>query len=123
MPSIALSPRSSRVPALPARARVDIVVPVHDEQAVLARSIRRLHDHLTGQLPFGWRIVIADNASSDDTPRIAAALAADLADVTVLSLRRRAAAGRCGRRGLPATPTSCATWTSTCRPTYARCCR
>ena len=37
--------------------------------------------------------------------------------------RRRAAVARCGRRGRPPTPRSRATWTSTCRPTCARCCR
>jgi len=87
MPSTALSPRPSR--AAPAPARVDVVVPVHDEQAVLARSIRRLHDHLTEQMPFAWRIVIADNASTDQTPRIAAALAADLPGVELLRLAEK----------------------------------
>ncbi|HEY1537928.1 MAG TPA: glycosyltransferase, partial [Solirubrobacteraceae bacterium] len=69
-----------------ARPRVDIVVPVYNEQAVLARSIRRLHDHLTDHMPFEWRIVVADNASTDQTPRIAAALAADLPGVDFLAL-------------------------------------
>ena len=36
--------------------------------------------------PYAWRIVIADNASTDETPRIAAALAADLPGVEVLEL-------------------------------------
>ena len=89
MPSTAISPRPSREPASPAPARVDVVVPVHDEQAVLARSIRRLHDHLTEHMPFSWRIVIADNASTDQTPRIAAALAADLPGVELLRLAEK----------------------------------
>jgi glycosyltransferase involved in cell wall biosynthesis len=62
---------------------------VFDEQAVLARSIRRLHDHLCDHMPFAWRIVIADNASTDETPRIAAALAADLPGVKLLSLAQK----------------------------------
>jgi putative flippase GtrA len=85
MPSTALASPPSRAPA-PTPARVDVVVPVFDEQHVLDRSIRRLHDHLTEQMPFEWRIVIADNASTDRTPRIAAALAADLPGVQVLRL-------------------------------------
>ena len=60
-----------------------------DEQAVLARSVRRLHDHLTEHMPFSWRIVIADNASTDQTPRIAAALAADLPGVSFLRLSEK----------------------------------
>ena len=89
MSSTALSTRPMRAPALPSPARVDIVVPVFDEQAVLARSIRRLHDHLTDHMPFSWRIVIADNASTDQTPLIAAALAADLPGVSFLRLAEK----------------------------------
>jgi glycosyltransferase involved in cell wall biosynthesis len=47
---------------------IDVVVPVHNEQAALERSIR----YLRTQLPFSWRIVIADNASTDATPAVAA---------------------------------------------------
>jgi glycosyltransferase involved in cell wall biosynthesis len=88
MPSTALASPPSRAPLPPTPARVDIVVPVLDEH-VLARSIRRLHDHLRDQMPFHWRIVIADNASTDETPRIAAALAAELTGVEVLRLPLR----------------------------------
>jgi putative flippase GtrA len=65
---------------------VDVGVPVHDEQRALPASIRRLHDVLCEQLPFAWRIVIADNASTDATARMAAALADDLPGVELLSL-------------------------------------
>jgi glycosyltransferase involved in cell wall biosynthesis len=70
----------------PATAAVDVVVPVHDERAVLAATIRRLHQYLSAELPFAWRIVIADNASTDETPRIAASLAEDLPNVELLTL-------------------------------------
>ncbi|HEV7494639.1 glycosyltransferase [Baekduia sp.] len=68
---------------------VDIVVPVYNEQAALEHSIRRLHSFLTESFPFTWRIVIADNASTDGTPSIAAALADDLPGVTYLRLDRK----------------------------------
>ena len=72
-----------RIRSAPARsgADVDIVVPVFNEQGALARSIRRLHDHLAAELPFAWRIVIADNASTDARRRSRAALADDLPGV------------------------------------------
>jgi putative flippase GtrA len=73
------------------RTVLDIVVPVHNEEVDLEPSVRRLHEHLSGQFPFPFRITIADNASTDATPRIAARLAADLPDVTALRL---AAKGR-----------------------------
>src|SRR4051812_48933360 len=68
---------------------VEIVVPVFNEQAALERSVRRLHRFLTAELPFSWRIVIADNASTDATPAIARTLAAALPGVEVLSLDRK----------------------------------
>jgi glycosyltransferase involved in cell wall biosynthesis len=70
-------------------ADIDVVVPVHNEQAGLERSIRNLHRYLRTQLPFTWRIVIADNASTDATPAIAAALARELRGVEVLRLERK----------------------------------
>src|SRR3984957_11318637 len=66
--------------------RVDIVIPVYNEQAGLEPSIRRLHEFLGAKLPFAWRIVIADNASTDATLAIARSLAVELAGTTVLHL-------------------------------------
>ncbi len=73
----------------PRGAVVDIVVPVHNEEHVLDASIRRLHAHLGAQLPFGWRIIIADNASTDATAQVAAGLARELPDVAVLRLEQK----------------------------------
>ena len=64
-------------------------MPVFNEQAALERSIRRLHRFLSAELPFSWRIVIADNASTDATPAVAAALAHELPGVEVLRLDRK----------------------------------
>jgi putative flippase GtrA len=74
---------------MPAGVDVDVVVPVYNEQAALERSIRRLHAFLGESFPFTWRIVVADNASTDRTPVIAAALAAELPGVTHLRLERK----------------------------------
>ncbi|HEY7622444.1 MAG TPA: glycosyltransferase [Solirubrobacteraceae bacterium] len=68
---------------------VDVVVPVYNEQHELERSIRGLHRYLGAEFPFSWRIVIADNASTDATPAIAQALAHELAGVEVLRLDRK----------------------------------
>jgi glycosyltransferase involved in cell wall biosynthesis len=75
-------------PALPA-ARIDIVVPVHNEETTLQDSIRRLHDFLSHEMPYAWRIVIADNASTDATLAMARALAFELEHVTVLHLAHK----------------------------------
>ncbi|MBD3313087.1 glycosyltransferase [Candidatus Woesearchaeota archaeon] len=51
---------------------VDIVIPVYNEEKALADSVRRLSRFLSGNLKaYSWRIVIADNASIDDTLKIA----------------------------------------------------
>jgi putative flippase GtrA len=68
---------------------VDVVVPVYNEQAALEDSIRRLHGFLSESFPVTWRIVIADNASTDGTPLLAAALADELDGVTHLRLERK----------------------------------
>ncbi|HLF71128.1 MAG TPA: dolichyl-phosphate beta-glucosyltransferase [Dehalococcoidia bacterium] len=62
-------------------ARVDVVLPVFNEEHVLARSVRTLQIFLTENLPHEWRIVIADNGSSDGTLAIAQKLAAELDNV------------------------------------------
>jgi glycosyltransferase involved in cell wall biosynthesis len=82
-----LAPLPTRRPAR--TIDVEIVVPVHDEEAALERSIRRLHRYLAAEFPFSWRIVIADNASTDATPEIAARLAAALPGVELLRLERK----------------------------------
>jgi glycosyltransferase involved in cell wall biosynthesis len=81
------SKRRRAVP-LPNRAGadLDIVIPVHNEQVTLERSIRRLYAFLTANARFAWRIVIADNASTDETPEITRALVAALPQVASLRL-------------------------------------
>jgi glycosyltransferase involved in cell wall biosynthesis len=82
---------------------VDVVIPVHDEQATLEASVRRLHRFLSAGFPFAWRIVVADNASTDATPAIARALADELAGVEVLRLDRKGR-GRALRAAWSASP-------------------
>jgi putative flippase GtrA len=82
-PNAALVARELGVPVL------DVVVPVYNEQVALADSIHRLHRHLREDFPYPVRITIADNASIDDTPFIAAELAAELSDVRVVRLEQK----------------------------------
>src|SRR5437660_4189856 len=71
------------------RPMVDIVIPVHNEERGLRASVLRLHAYLTQQFPFAARITIADNASTDSTPAVAAELAEELPDVRVLRLNEK----------------------------------
>jgi len=88
MNSIA-APRESPEPA----PLVDVVIPVHNEEADLERSVRRLHAYLTLSFPFPARITIADNASADGTWAIATSLAAALRDVHAIHLPEKGRGG------------------------------
>ena len=63
---------------------IEIVIPVHDEEADLEQSVRRLHGYLESELPFRFRITIADNASGDRTWEIASRLESELPAVSAL---------------------------------------
>ncbi|MEV6673564.1 bifunctional glycosyltransferase family 2/GtrA family protein [Streptomyces sp. NPDC051162] len=84
--------------ALPARAPLsaeravtvlDVVIPVHNEQDDLESCVRRLHAHLTDTFPYGFRITIADNASTDRTPEVSAFLDDTIEEVTAVRLEQK----------------------------------
>ena len=73
----------------PLRPVLDVVVPVHNEEHTLEACVRRLHDHLTATFPYPFRITVADNASTDGTPTVAAGLAGDLTGVTLVRMAQK----------------------------------
>jgi len=73
---------------MPGRARVEIVIPVRNEEYDLASSVRRLHAFLRDQFPVSTRITIADNGSTDGTWAQALALQAELSAVRAVRLER-----------------------------------
>ncbi|MFI1283259.1 glycosyltransferase [Streptomyces sp. NPDC020858] len=84
--------------ALPARAPLapvpgepvlDVVIPVFNEEKDLGPCVRRLHDHLSRTFPYPFRITVADNASTDRTPEVAAGLAAALDGVRSTRLEEK----------------------------------
>ena len=58
----------------PNSIRVDAVIPVYNEAHVLEKSVATLGAFLEQHLPYDWRIVVADNASTDETLPVAQAL-------------------------------------------------
>jgi putative flippase GtrA len=88
MTTTAALPRTRPIPLGPGPV-LDVVVPVHNEQADLEPSIRRLYGHLTQHFPYPFRITIADNASVDATPMVAESLAAELPEVTSVRLAQK----------------------------------
>ena len=67
--------------------KIILVVPVYNEQAVLEKSIRKLHNYLSKNIKQEWIIIIANNASTDDTKRIADMLAKGLKRVKAVHLK------------------------------------
>ena len=65
---------------------VDVVIPVYNEENVLAGSVTVLRGFLSESLPNPWRIVIADNGSSDGTLGIARSLSEQHADVDYVQI-------------------------------------
>lgn len=50
---------------------LDVVVPVHNEEADLEPCVRRVRDHLRAHFPYPFRITVADNPSTDSTGALA----------------------------------------------------
>jgi len=71
------------------RQTIEIVVPVHDEEATVERNVEALLSYMRREFPFRFSVVVADNASADSTPWIAAALAARHEEVVSLRLERK----------------------------------
>jgi glycosyltransferase involved in cell wall biosynthesis len=69
---------------------LDIVIPVYNEERDLEPSITKLRDFLHKTCPYRWRIVIANNASTDRTLEIARELACRYpGEVTCLHLDQK----------------------------------
>ncbi|QLH22805.1 bifunctional glycosyltransferase family 2/GtrA family protein [Streptomyces sp. Rer75] len=92
------APPETPLETLPARRHIlvdrsrpvlDVVIPVYNEEADLERCVRRLHDHLTRTFPYRFRITIADNASTDRTPHVAAYLDDTVEEVTAVRLEQK----------------------------------
>jgi putative flippase GtrA len=68
---------------------LEVAMPVHNEEEQLAASVIRLRNFLDESFPLETRIVIVDNASTDDTWAIARHLADALPGVDALHLDRK----------------------------------
>ncbi len=68
---------------------VDIVIPVLNEERALPGCVASLLGFLEGDSPYPFRIVIADNGSTDRTPAIAEALSQEHEEVSWSRLEMR----------------------------------
>ncbi len=79
---LAVQPESDRL-------TLDVTIPVFNEEIDLAPCVRRLHAHLERHFPYQFLITIADNASTDSTPLVAARLSHELAGVRHVRLEEK----------------------------------
>jgi glycosyltransferase involved in cell wall biosynthesis len=70
-------------------ASVDIVIPVYNEEHVLAESLATLRKFLAQGFAHQYRIVVADNASTDETLALAQRLASKHRDVASLHIPQK----------------------------------
>lgn len=77
---------------------VDVVIPVRNRPQALERAM----ESVLRQRGVSWRMVVADNASSDDTVFAAERVAGDRTDVTILRSQENAGPVRNWIRGLRA---------------------
>jgi glycosyltransferase involved in cell wall biosynthesis len=70
-------------------ATVDIVIPVYNEEHVLAQSVATLRKFLAEGFAHQYRIVVADNASTDGTLAVAQRLAQKHPDVASLHIPQK----------------------------------
>ncbi|MFQ5605960.1 MAG: glycosyltransferase [bacterium] len=66
--------------------RLDVVLPVYNEEKDLVNSVTILHNFLTQHCRYNWRIIVADNASIDKTPTLGRMLEARLERMSYLRL-------------------------------------
>ncbi|MFF2298711.1 glycosyltransferase [Arthrobacter sp. NPDC058127] len=68
---------------------LDVTIPVFNEERDLEECLRRLHGHLRESFPHGFRITVADNASTDGTLKIAERVARELPELAVVHLEEK----------------------------------
>jgi glycosyltransferase involved in cell wall biosynthesis len=71
------------------QVRVEIVIPVYNEEHVLRQSVETLRSYLVRYFPYQWQITVADNASTDGTWQLAEQLAAECDRVHALHLDQK----------------------------------
>ncbi len=80
-----------RAPSLELEAEaltsLDITLPVYNERHVLEGSVRALHAFLSDNMTaYDWRILIADNGSTDGTLDVGQKLASEMSEVEVMRI-------------------------------------
>lgn len=71
------------------QSSISVVIPVYNEEHVLADSIQKLTDYLHKNLHYNWHVTIADNASIDNTQKVGESIAKTNPRVSYLRLEQK----------------------------------
>lgn len=71
------------------QVRVEIVIPVYNEERVLRQSIETLRTYLLHYFPYQWQVTVADNASIDGTWKLAQTLSNEYEHICALHLDQK----------------------------------
>jgi glycosyltransferase involved in cell wall biosynthesis len=72
------------------KLKVEITVPVYNEEVELEKNILKLHTYCENNLTqYNWHITIADNASTDNTPVVSAILAKNHSNISYFRLEKK----------------------------------
>ncbi len=66
--------------------KVLIVIPAYNEEQLINSTVRKVVAFISQNLTVDWRVVIADNQSTDQTPLIAQKLASEMPGVNYLAV-------------------------------------
>jgi glycosyltransferase involved in cell wall biosynthesis len=69
--------------------KVEIVVPVYNEEKVLEKQVKKLIDYLGGHEGYSWSIIVADNGSTDRTRDIAHRISVEKSVVRVREIKSK----------------------------------
>ncbi len=69
--------------------RLDVVIPMLNEARVIEASVLKVQDFLQSGCPVTWRIIVADNGSTDGTAEIASGLSGKFSDILTFHLDQR----------------------------------
>lgn len=72
------------------KIEIEIVIPIYNEEKELKENILRLHSFLAKRLePYRWKILIADNASTDNSLNIAKSLSKKYSGINFLHIMQK----------------------------------
>ncbi len=69
--------------------KISIAIPAYNEESILAENVKKIYDFSKSSLSGDWKIIIADNNSSDRTGEIGRSLERDFENIKYLHIPQK----------------------------------